>query len=159
MPKLRRSWGEKSTIPQWRIRQWGIEFRGNAPFIVFDDADIEMAVKSLPCGGRGAIASKYRNAGQTCVCANRILVQDGVYDAFTKRLAETAGAMKVADGFEPGAVIGPLIDMKAVEKVEAHIAAKTVGVRNTRRHCEEQATKQSGSVRARRLGIASLRSQ
>ena len=71
---------------------------------------------------KGAIASKYRNAGQTCVCANRILVQDGVYDAFTKRLAETAGAMKVADGFEPGAVIGPLIDMKAVEKVEAHIA-------------------------------------
>src|SRR5947199_2314889 len=63
---------------------------------------------------KGAIASKYRNAGQTCVCANRILVQDGVYDAFTKRLAETAGAMKVADGFEPGAVIGPLIDMKAV---------------------------------------------
>jgi acyl-CoA reductase-like NAD-dependent aldehyde dehydrogenase len=61
------------------------------------------------------------NAGQTCVCANRILVQDGVYDAFMKRLAETAGAMKVADGFEPGAVIGPLIDMKAVEKVEAHI--------------------------------------
>ena len=71
---------------------------------------------------KGAIASKYRNAGQTCVCANRILVQDGVYDAFTKRLAETAGAMKVADGFEPGAVIGPLIDTKAVEKVEAHIA-------------------------------------
>jgi succinate-semialdehyde dehydrogenase/glutarate-semialdehyde dehydrogenase len=68
------------------------------------------------------IASKYRNAGQTCGCADRIPVQDGVYDAFTKRLAETAGAMKVADGFEPGAVIGPLIDMKAVEKVEAHIA-------------------------------------
>ena len=84
---------------------------GSAPFIVFDDADIEMAVK-------GAIASKYRNAGQTCVCANQILVQDGVYDAFTKRLAETAGAMKVANGFEPGAGIGPLIDMK----VEAHIA-------------------------------------
>jgi succinate-semialdehyde dehydrogenase/glutarate-semialdehyde dehydrogenase len=71
---------------------------------------------------KGTIASKYRNAGQTCVCANRILVQDGVYDAFTRRLAETAGTMKVADGFEPGAVIGPLIDMKAVEKVEAHIA-------------------------------------
>jgi succinate-semialdehyde dehydrogenase / glutarate-semialdehyde dehydrogenase len=71
---------------------------------------------------KGAIASKYRNAGQTCVCANHILVQDRVYDAFTKRFAETAGAMKVADGFEPGAVIGPLIDMKAVEKVEAHIA-------------------------------------
>ena len=97
------------------VKKLSPELGGNAPFIVFDDADIEMAVK-------GAIASKYRNAGQTCVCANRILVQDGVYDAFTKRLAETAGAMKVADGFEPGAVIGPLIDMKAVEKVEAHIA-------------------------------------
>src|SRR5260221_10441359 len=96
------------------VKKTSMELGGNAPFIVFDDADIEMAVK-------GAIASKYRNAGQTCVCANRILVQDGVYDAFTKRLAETAGAMKVADGFEPGAVIGPLIDMKAVEKVEAHI--------------------------------------
>ena len=97
------------------VKKTSMELGGNAPFIVFDDADIEMAVK-------GAIASKYRNAGQTCVCANRILVQDGVYDAFTKRLAETAGAMKVADGFESGAVIGPLIDMKAVEKVEAHIA-------------------------------------
>src|SRR5690348_3697315 len=97
------------------IKKVSLELGGNAPFIVFDDADIEMAVK-------GAIASKYRNAGQTCVCANRILVQDGVYDVFTKRLAETAGAMKVADGFEPGAVIGPLIDMKAVEKVEEHIA-------------------------------------
>ncbi len=96
------------------VKKVSLELGGNAPFIVFDDADIEMAVK-------GAIASKYRNAGQTCVCANRILVQDGVYDAFTKRLAEAAGAMKVADGFEPGAVIGPLIDMKAVEKVEAHI--------------------------------------
>jgi len=76
---------------------------------------IEMAVK-------GAIASKYRNAGQTCVCANRILVQDSVYNAFSQRLADTAEAMKVGDGFEPGAVIRPLIDMKAVEKVEAHIA-------------------------------------
>jgi hypothetical protein len=75
-----------------------------------------------PAEAGGAIASKYRNADQTCVCANRILVQDGVYDAFTKRLAKTAGAMKVADGFEPGAVVGPLIGMKAVEKVEAHIA-------------------------------------
>ena len=89
--------------------------RGTRQQRVFDDADIEMAVK-------GAIASKYRNAGQTCVCADRILVQDGVYEDFTKRLAGTAGAMKVADGFEPGAVIGPLIDMKAVEKVEAHVA-------------------------------------
>jgi succinate-semialdehyde dehydrogenase / glutarate-semialdehyde dehydrogenase len=97
------------------VKKVSLELGGNAPFIVFDDADIEMAVK-------GAIASKYRNAGQTCVCANRILVQDGVYDAFAKRLAETAGAMKVASGFEQGAVIGPLIDMKAVEKVETHIA-------------------------------------
>src|SRR5277367_4206262 len=97
------------------VKKTSMELGGNAPFIVFDDADIEMAVK-------GAIASKYRNAGQTCVCANRILVQDGVYEAFTKQLAAAAGAMKVADGFEPGAVIGPLIDMKAVEKVEAHIA-------------------------------------
>jgi succinate-semialdehyde dehydrogenase/glutarate-semialdehyde dehydrogenase len=97
------------------VKKVSLELGGNAPFIVFDDADIEMAVK-------GAIASKYRNAGQTCVCANRILVQDGIYDAFTRRLAEVAGAMKVASGFEPGAMIGPLIDMKAVEKVEAHIA-------------------------------------
>jgi succinate-semialdehyde dehydrogenase/glutarate-semialdehyde dehydrogenase len=97
------------------VKKLSLELGGNAPFIVFDDADIEMAVK-------GAIASKYRNAGQTCVCANRILVQDGVYDAFTKRLAEAAGAMKVAQGFEAGAVIGPLIDMKAIEKVETHIA-------------------------------------
>src|SRR5438045_6408104 len=97
------------------VKKVSLELGGNAPFIVFDDADIEMAVK-------GAIASKYRNAGQTCVCANRILVQDGVYDAFSKRLAQTAGGMEVANGFEPGAVIGPLIDMKAVDKVEAHIA-------------------------------------
>jgi succinate-semialdehyde dehydrogenase / glutarate-semialdehyde dehydrogenase len=87
------------------VKKLSLELSGNAPFIVFDDADIEMAVK-------GAIASKYRNAGQTCVCANRILVQDGVYGELTKRLAETAGAMKVADGFELGAVIGPLVDMK-----------------------------------------------
>jgi succinate-semialdehyde dehydrogenase/glutarate-semialdehyde dehydrogenase len=97
------------------VKKVSLELGGNAPFIVFDDADIEMAVK-------GAIASKYRNAGQTCVCANRILVQDGVYEAFTKRLVEVAGGMKVAGGFEPGAMIGPLIDMKAVEKVEAHIS-------------------------------------
>jgi succinate-semialdehyde dehydrogenase / glutarate-semialdehyde dehydrogenase len=97
------------------VKKISLELGGNAPFIVFDDADIEMAVK-------GAIASKYRNAGQTCVCANRLLAQDGIYDAFTKRLAEVAGAMKVGSGFEPGTVIGPLIDMKAVEKVETHIA-------------------------------------
>src|ERR1700690_4425698 len=82
------------------VKKTSMELGGNAPFIVFDDADIEQAVK-------GAIASKYRNAGQTCVCANRILVQDGVYDAFSKRLAEVAGAMKVGDGAAAGTVIGP----------------------------------------------------
>src|SRR5579872_879857 len=97
------------------VKKTSMELGGNAPFIVFDDADIEEAVK-------GAIASKYRNAGQTCVCANRILVQDGVYDAFSKRLAEAASEMKVGNGAEQGVVIGPLIDMKAVEKVETHIA-------------------------------------
>jgi len=96
------------------VKKTSMELGGNAPFIVFDDADIEAAVK-------GAIASKYRNAGQTCVCANRMLVQDGVYDAFAKRLAEAAGAMKVGNGLEQGTVIGPLIDMKGVEKVEHHI--------------------------------------
>src|SRR5438067_4425657 len=96
------------------VKKLSLELGGNAPFIVFDDADIEMAVK-------GAIASKYRNAGQTCVCANRILVQDGVYDAFTKKLADSVSSMKVAPGTETGSVIGPLIDMKAVEKVEDHI--------------------------------------
>src|ERR1043165_9093901 len=97
------------------VKKASMEWGGNAPFIVFDDADIEMAVK-------GAIASKYRNAGQTCVCANRILVQDGVYEAFSKRLGEAVGAMQVGSGVEQGIVIGPLIDMKGVEKVEAHIA-------------------------------------
>jgi succinate-semialdehyde dehydrogenase/glutarate-semialdehyde dehydrogenase len=97
------------------VKKMSLELGGNAPFIVFDDADLEAAVK-------GAIASKYRNAGQTCVCANRILVQDGVYDAFAKRLAEAAAAMKVGRGTEQGVVIGPLIDMKAIEKVEQHIS-------------------------------------
>jgi len=96
------------------VKKVSLELGGNAPFIVFDDADIEMAIK-------GAIASKYRNAGQTCVCANRILVQDGVYEAFSKRLGEAVGAMKVGSGVEQGTAIGPLIDMKAVEKVEQHI--------------------------------------
>jgi succinate-semialdehyde dehydrogenase/glutarate-semialdehyde dehydrogenase len=97
------------------VKKLSLELGGNAPFIVFDDADIDMAVK-------GAIASKYRNAGQTCVCANRILVQDGVYDAFAKKLAGAVGAMKVGFGGEAGTVIGPLIDMKAVEKVEEHVS-------------------------------------
>ena len=97
------------------VKKTSMELGGNAPFIVFDDADLEAAVK-------GAIASKYRNAGQTCVCANRLLVQDGVYDAFAKRLAATVKEMKVGNGMEQGTVIGPLIDLKAVEKVEEHVA-------------------------------------
>jgi succinate-semialdehyde dehydrogenase/glutarate-semialdehyde dehydrogenase len=97
------------------VKKTSMELGGNAPFIVFDDADLEAAVK-------GAIASKYRNAGQTCVCANRLLVQDGVYDAFAKRLAQAVKEMKVGNGMEQGTVIGPLIDLKAVEKVEEHVA-------------------------------------
>jgi succinate-semialdehyde dehydrogenase/glutarate-semialdehyde dehydrogenase len=97
------------------VKKTSMELGGNAPFIVFDDADLDAAIK-------GAIASKYRNAGQTCVCANRILVQDGVYDAFAKKLAAAVSAMKVGNGTEAGTVIGPLIDMKAIEKVEQHIA-------------------------------------
>ncbi|MGK9169067.1 NADP-dependent succinate-semialdehyde dehydrogenase [Inquilinus limosus] len=97
------------------VKKVSMELGGNAPFIVFDDADLDAAVL-------GAIASKYRNTGQTCVCANRILVQDGVYDAFAAKLAEAVGKLKVADGMAEGAQQGPLINMKAVEKVEEHIA-------------------------------------
>ncbi|WP_026870254.1 NADP-dependent succinate-semialdehyde dehydrogenase [Inquilinus limosus] len=97
------------------VKKVSMELGGNAPFIVFDDADLDAAVQ-------GAIASKYRNTGQTCVCANRILVQDGVYDAFAAKLAEAVGKLKVADGMAEGAQQGPLINMKAVEKVEEHIA-------------------------------------
>nr|WP_036270632.1 NADP-dependent succinate-semialdehyde dehydrogenase [Methylobacterium sp. WSM2598] len=97
------------------IKKTSMELGGNAPFIVFDDADLDLAVK-------GAIASKYRNAGQTCVCANRILVQDGVYDAFAERLAAAVRAMPVGDGFADGTLVGPLIDVKAVAKVEEHVS-------------------------------------
>jgi succinate-semialdehyde dehydrogenase/glutarate-semialdehyde dehydrogenase len=97
------------------VKKCSMELGGNAPFIVFDDADLDEAVK-------GAIASKYRNSGQTCVCANRILVQDKVYDAFAAKLAASVSTFKVADGFQPGAVIGPLIEKAAVEKIERHIS-------------------------------------
>jgi succinate-semialdehyde dehydrogenase/glutarate-semialdehyde dehydrogenase len=97
------------------VKKVSLELGGNAPFIVFDDADLDAAVE-------GAIASKFRNTGQTCVCANRIYVQDGVYDRFAAKLAEKVAAMKVGSGLEPGVVQGPLIEMKAVEKVEEHIA-------------------------------------
>jgi len=97
------------------VKKLSLELGGNAPFIVFDDADLDAAVE-------GALASKYRNAGQTCVCANRLYVQDGVYDTFAARLAEKVKGFKVGAGTEPGVVIGPLIDENGVKKVEAHVA-------------------------------------
>jgi len=97
------------------IKKLSLELGGNAPFIVFDDADLDAAVE-------GAIASKYRNAGQTCVCANRLYVQDGVYDAFAEKLVAAVQKLKVGNGVEDGVTQGPLIDAKAVEKVEQHIA-------------------------------------
>ena len=100
------------------VKKVSLELGGNAPFIVFDDADLDAAVA-------GAMASKYRNAGQTCVCANRILVQDGIYDAFAAKMAEAVGALKVGNGLEDGTQQGPLIDMRAIEKVEEHIADAT----------------------------------
>ena len=98
-----------------QIKKLGLELGGNAPFIVFDDADLDKAAE-------GAIVSKYRNNGQTCVCANRIYVQDAVYDAFAAKLAEKVKALKVGKGTDPGVILGPLIDDKAVEKVEEHVA-------------------------------------
>src|SRR5262245_33859104 len=100
------------------IKKTSMELGGNAPFIVFDDADLNAAAD-------GAIASKYRNAGQTCVCANRILVQDKVYDAFADKLAERVRKLQVGNGVEPGVTIGPLIDEAAVKKVEEHISDAT----------------------------------
>jgi len=97
------------------VKKVSLELGGNAPFIVFDDADLSSAVE-------GAMASKFRNTGQTCVCANRILVQEGVYDKFSMMLAERVSQMQVGDGLIEGNSQGPLIDMKAVEKVEEHIA-------------------------------------
>lgn len=97
------------------VKKTSMELGGNAPFIVFDDADLDAAAD-------GALASKYRNAGQTCVCTNRILVQDGVYDAFAEKLAARVGKLKVGNGMEPGVTIGPLIDVAAVAKVEEHVS-------------------------------------
>ncbi|AEI80498.1 NADP+ dependend succinate-semialdehyde dehydrogenase GabD [Cupriavidus necator N-1] len=97
------------------IKKVSMELGGNAPFIVFDDADLDAAVE-------GAIVSKYRNAGQTCVCANRIYVQAGVYEAFAQKLVAAVAALKVGNGMDDGVRIGPLIDDKAVAKVEEHIA-------------------------------------
>jgi succinate-semialdehyde dehydrogenase/glutarate-semialdehyde dehydrogenase len=100
------------------VKKISLELGGNAPFIVFDDADLDKAVE-------GAIASKFRNMGQTCVCANRFLVQDGVYDAFAAKLARAIATLKVGNGFEEGVTQGPLISNKAVEKVERLIADAT----------------------------------
>ena len=97
------------------VKKVSLELGGNAPFIVFDDADLDSAVE-------GAMVSKYRNAGQTCVCANRFYVQDAVYDTFVAKLAEKARAMKTGSGFEAGVTQGPLIDDAAVAKVERHVA-------------------------------------
>ncbi len=97
------------------VKKVSMELGGNAPFLVFDDADLDAAVE-------GAIAAKFRNTGQTCVCANRILVQEGVYDAFADKLATAVAKLKVGDGMADGVVQGPLIDEAAAEKVEEHIA-------------------------------------
>ena len=97
------------------IKKVSLELGGNAPFIVFDDADLDAAVE-------GAIASKYRNAGQTCVCANRLLVQSGIHEAFTERFAKAVAELKVGNGLDNGIQQGPMIDAAAVEKVEEHIA-------------------------------------
>jgi succinate-semialdehyde dehydrogenase/glutarate-semialdehyde dehydrogenase len=96
------------------IKKLSLELGGNAPFIVFDDADLDAAVE-------GAIVSKYRNAGQTCVCANRLIIQSGVYDAFAEKLVAAVKQLKVGNGLEPDVLQGPLIDESAVEKIEDHI--------------------------------------
>ncbi len=97
------------------IKKTSMELGGNAPFIVFDDADLDAAVL-------GAMASKYRNSGQTCVCSNRLLVQDGVYEAFAAKLKAAVEGLKVGNGMEAGVTQGPLINAEAVLKVEEHIA-------------------------------------
>jgi succinate-semialdehyde dehydrogenase/glutarate-semialdehyde dehydrogenase len=97
------------------VKRVSLELGGNAPFVVFDDADLELAVE-------GAIASKFRNGGQTCVCANRILVQSGVYDAFAAKLVARVNRMRVGPGLEPGVTIGPMINEAAISKINRHVA-------------------------------------
>lgn len=97
------------------IKKMSLELGGNAPFIVFDDADLDAAVE-------GALIAKYRNGGQTCVCANRIYVQSGIYDAFAAKLAEKVRGMKIGNGFEEGVTVGPLISEAALKKVEEHVS-------------------------------------
>ena len=100
------------------LKRLSLELGGNAPFIVFDDADLDAAV-------RGAMASKYRNAGQTCVCANRFYVQDAMYDRFATAFARATSQLRVGDGFDEGVQVGPLIDAAALAKVESHVADAT----------------------------------
>jgi succinate-semialdehyde dehydrogenase/glutarate-semialdehyde dehydrogenase len=115
------------------VKKMSLELGGNAPFIVFDDADLDAAVE-------GAIVSKYRNTGQTCVCANRFLVQSSVYDAFAERLGQAVSRLKVGPGLDDGVTQGPLIDMAAVEKVESHIRdAVSKGARVTQGGARHQA--------------------
>ncbi|WP_428773929.1 NAD-dependent succinate-semialdehyde dehydrogenase [Vibrio sp.] len=96
------------------VKKMSLELGGNAPFIIFDDADLDAAVE-------GVMIAKFRNAGQTCVCANRLYVQDAVYDQFAQKLVARVAELKMADGFEPGATIGPLINQAAVDKVQSHV--------------------------------------
>ena len=102
------------------VKPVALELGGNAPVVVFDDADLDTAVT-------GTMATKFRNAGQTCVCANRVIVQSGIHDAFVERLVEATAALRVGNGFDPESEQGPLIDERAVEKVEAHIADALAG--------------------------------
>jgi len=101
-----------------QVMKCSMELGGNAPFIVFDDADLDAAVE-------GAILCKFRNNGQTCVCANRIYVQAGVYDAFAAKLKEAVSKLKMGDGLEDGVMLGPLINADAIEKVQEHVADAT----------------------------------
>jgi succinate-semialdehyde dehydrogenase / glutarate-semialdehyde dehydrogenase len=98
-----------------QVKKVSLELGGNAPFIVFDDADLEAAVA-------GAMICKFRNSGQTCISANRILVQDGIYDAFVSRLIEETSKLKVGNGLDPDTTVGPLIEQSAIDKVERHVA-------------------------------------
>jgi succinate-semialdehyde dehydrogenase/glutarate-semialdehyde dehydrogenase len=102
------------------VTRLGLELGGHAPVLIFDDADLDRAVA-------GALASKYRNAGQTCICANRVYVQAGIHDRFVQALSAASEALRVGDGFTPGTHIGPLIDDRAVAKVEGHISDAVAG--------------------------------
>src|SRR5712691_215312 len=98
-------------VPRMGVKKVSLELGGNAPFIVFDDADLDEAVA-------GTLICKFRNSGQTCISANRILVQDGIFDAFVSRLVDEAAKLKVGNGLEPETMVGPLIEQSAVDKVQ-----------------------------------------